>query len=313
VLVVLVEGVVAAIKRQWPTAPAWLVSWSAGILVIILAAGGIFVLAEGTVQMVAQGPALVARLNSLLQTAGRSLHLAVPLNLQAIVGEVKVGQVASVVLSGVQGVGGTTILVIIYFGFMLAGRQRISKKFDVIASSSGPSSPNRLVERAASDVRTYMWVQTVTGAMITLAVTVAMVAVGMHNVLFWTVVFFLLTYIPNIGVTVGSIAPALFALLQFPTAWQAIVVFAAAQVAAFVVGNVIYPRMQAETQNIDPIVTILALSFWTILWGLSGAFLAVPLTLMLMMVFAQFDSTKWITAALSNDGKPDFGKRENKM
>ena len=38
-----------------------------------------------------------------------------------------------------------------------------------------------------------------------------------------------------------------------------------------------------------------------------------PLTLMLMMVFAQFDSTKWITAALSNDGKPDFGKRENKM
>jgi AI-2 transport protein TqsA len=53
---------------------------------------------------------------------------------------------------------------------------------------------------------------------------------------------------------------------------------------------------------------ILSLSFWTVLWGLSGAFLAVPMTLMLMMVFAQFDSTKWISAALSNDGKPDFRK-----
>ena len=309
----LVEGVVAAIKRHWPTAPAWLVSWSAGILVIFLAAAGIFVLAEGTVQMVAQGPALVTRLNGLLQAAGRALHLTVPLNLSALVGEVKVGQVASFVLSGVQGVGGTTILVIIYFGFTLAGRQRISKKFDVIAASSGPSSPNRLVERAAAGVRTYMWVQTVTGVMITLAVTVAMVVVGLHNVLFWTVVFFLLTYIPNIGVTVGSIAPALFALLQFPTARQAIVIFAASQFAAFVVGNVIYPKMQAETQNIDPLVTILSLSFWTILWGISGAFLAVPLTLMTMIVFAQFGSTRWITAALSNDGKPDFGKREKKM
>ena len=50
------------------------------------------------------------------------------------------------------------------------------------------------------------------------------------------------------------------------------------------------------------------MSFWTFLWGITGAFLAVPLTLMLMMIFAQFDSTKWIAATLSNDGKPDFRK-----
>jgi predicted PurR-regulated permease PerM len=142
--------------------------------------------------------------------------------------------------------------------------------------------------------------------MITAAATAVMLAVGLNNVLFWTVIFFLLTFIPNIGVTVGSIAPALFALLQFPTTWQAIAIFAVTQVAAFVVGNVIYPKMQADTQNIDPIATILALSFWTLFWGIAGAFLAVPLTLMLMMIFAQFDSTNWIAAALSNDGKPVF-------
>ena len=309
VLVVIVEAVVDAIKRHWPGAPAWLVSWIAGVLVIVTAAGGIFVLAEGAVQMVGQGPALASRLNGLVQDIGRALHLSVPLDLQSLVGQVNVRQVASVVLSGVQGIGGTVILVVIYFGFMLAGRRRITRKFDQIAWSSGPSSPNRLVERAAADIRTYMWVQTVTGAMITLAAVLAMMAVGLNNILFWTVVFFLLTYIPNIGVTIGSIAPALFALLQFPTAWQAVVIFGVSQVAALVVGNVIYPKMQAETQNIDPIVTILALSFWTILWGLSGAFLAVPMTLMLMMIFGQFESTRWITAALSNDGKPDFAKK----
>ena len=47
-------------------------------------------------------------------------------------------------------------------------------------------------------------------------------------------------------------------------------------------------------------------AFWTLLWGIPGAFLAVPMTLMLMMIFAQFDNTKWVAAALSNDGKPDF-------
>ena len=66
--------------------------------------------------------------------------------------------------------------------------------------------------------------------------------------------------------------------------------------------------MQAKLQNIDPVATIFALTLWTLLWGLSGAFLAVPLTPMLMMVFAQFDSTRWVAAVLSNDGKPDFGR-----
>jgi predicted PurR-regulated permease PerM len=72
------------------------------------------------------------------------------------------------------------------------------------------------------------------------------------------------------------------------------------------VGNLIYPRMQAETQNIDPVATILALAFWGFLWGLPGAFLAVPLTLMLMMVCAQFESTRWVAVLLSNDGSPQF-------
>jgi predicted PurR-regulated permease PerM len=45
-----------------------------------------------------------------------------------------------------------------------------------------------------------------------------------------------------------------------------------------------------------------------VLWGIAGAFLAVPLTLMSMMVFAQFESTRPVAALLSNDGNPVFRK-----
>jgi len=60
-------------------------------------------------------------------------------------------------------------------------------------------------------------VQTITGLILTTAATAVMLAVHLDNVLFWAVIFFLLTFIPNIGVTVGSIAPSLFALVQFDT------------------------------------------------------------------------------------------------
>jgi predicted PurR-regulated permease PerM len=307
VLVVLVEALVTWIRRIWPRGPRWLVSWIAGLVVIIAAAGGIFALAQGGVQLVQQAPALIDRIEEVVQSIGRSLRLHETLHLSALLGQVKVAQIAGYVLSGVQGVGGTVLLVIIYFGFMIFGRQRISRKLDAMAAESRRDDLTKaLIERAAADVRTYMWVQTVTGLMITAGAVAVMLFVGLDNVLFWAVIFFLLTFIPQIGVTVGSIAPALFALLQFPTTWQAFLIFAVIQFVAFIVGNLIYPRMQADTQNIDPVATILSLSFWTVLWGIPGAFLAVPMTLMLMMIFAQFENTKWVAAILSNDGKPDF-------
>ncbi|HEY6048992.1 MAG TPA: AI-2E family transporter [Sphingomicrobium sp.] len=310
VLAVLVNALVRWIQRLWPRAPFWTVSILTGLIVIFLAAGGIFVMAQGAVQMVAQGPALVSKLEQIVQSTGRSMGLREPVHLTTIIGSVSIPEIAGSLLSGLQGLASGVLLIIVYFGFILAGQQRIGRKIDAVAGASESSRAVKdVVARIAADIRTYVWVQTVTGAILTASAALIMLIVGLHNVLFWSVIFFLLTFIPNIGVTVGSIAPSLFALIQFPTPWQALVIFGAIQIVATVVGNLIYPRLQAETQNIDPVATILSLAFWTFLWGLPGAFLAVPLTLMLMMVFAQFESTTWIAAMLSNDGKPRFRKK----
>ena len=310
VLVVLVDAVVAFIDRRWPRAPRWAVSLLAGLTVIVSASLGIFVLAQGAVQVVDQGPALVERLEAMVQIVGRSVGYTEPLHLSTIVGQVSVPKVAGAILSAAQGVAGAVLLIIVYFGFMVAGRRRIRRKFDAAAGTTKRRQVVKTaLDRIAADLRTYLWVQTITGVMLAVASALVMFTVGLDNVLFWTIVLFLLSFIPTIGVTIGSVAPALFALLQFPGPWQGIAIFAGIQVVAFVIGNMIYPRMQANTQNIDPVTTLLALSLWTFLWGVPGAFLAVPMTLMLMMVFAQFESTRWVAAVLSNDGKPDFHKR----
>jgi predicted PurR-regulated permease PerM len=309
VLVVLVDAVVNFINARWPKAPRWAVSAAAGFIVILSASAGMFVLAKGAVQVVHQGPALLGRIDALVRNASASFGSRRPLDLQAVVGHVSIPEVAGSILSAVQGIAGAVLLIIIYFGFMVTGRRRISHKVDVISGTSARrSAVKSIIDRIAADIRTYLWVQAVTGIFLALSAAAVMIAVHLDNVLFWTVIFFLLTFIPNIGVTIGSIAPALFALLQFDTIWPAVAIFVVIQVAAFIVGNLIYPRMQADTQNIDPVTTIVALSLWTFLWGIPGAFLAVPMTLMLMMACAQFESTRWVAAALSNDGEPNFHK-----
>lgn len=310
ILAVLVNALVRFIQNRWSAAPAWAVSLLAGLVVIVTASTSIFVMAQGAAQMVSQGPALVARLDSIALEIGRSLHLQEPLHIASIIGKVSVADVAGFLLSGMQGLFSGLLLMVVYFGFMLAGRKRIASKVERAAGSTSRATMiTTTIGRIAADIETYVLVQTITGLILTTSAIVVMLGVGLDNVLFWAVIFFLLTFIPNIGVTVGSVAPSLFALIQFQTVWQAITIFVVIQVVATIVGNLIYPRLQAHTQNIDPVATLLSLAFWSWLWGLPGAFLAVPMTLMSMMVFTQFPSTRWVAAMLSNDGNPVFRRR----
>lgn len=307
VLAILVDALVRSIDRRVPQAPAWAVAALAGGLIALGAAGAIYVVAHGAAEMVGQAPALVARLDQLVAHLGRMGGLDEPLRLNTLIGRVSVPSLAGGVLATVQGVVSGVFLMIVYFGFMLASRARLAPKVrNIAASSRHADAIKKGMGRIAGDIQTYVWVQTLTGVMLAVVSGLVMFTIELDNALFWTIVIFMLSFIPVIGVTVGSIAPALFALLQFPTLWQAAAVFGSIQVAALVVGNFIYPRMQADTQNIDPVATILALSLWTFLWGLPGAFLAVPLTLILMMICAQFQSTRWVAILLSNDGNPDF-------
>jgi AI-2 transport protein TqsA len=273
-------------------------------------AAGIYILAQGAARMVAQGPELIRRVDEIVQLAGQGLHLKKAINLAALTGQVNVPHLAGSVLGSVQSVFSALLLIVTYFGFLLAGRSRMRRLITNLSSTSGgKESIKAAVDYIEADIETYIWVQTVTGVMIAAASAAVMFAVGLDNAWFWTILLFLLCFIPMIGVTVGSIVPALFALLQFASWWQAAVIFGGIQVVAFVVGNFIYPRLQAQTQNINPIATLLALSFWGFLWGLTGAFLAVPMTLMVMMVCAYFEQTRWVAVLLSDDGKPSFPKR----
>ncbi|MFN7496441.1 MAG: AI-2E family transporter, partial [Hyphomonadaceae bacterium] len=157
----------------------------------------------------------------------------------------------------------------------------------------------------ARSMEQYLWVQTITGLMIAVASWALFAVVGLENGLFWATIIFVLSYIPVVGGAAGSLLPAIFALVQFTSPVPALVILAGTQGIGFVVGNIIQPRMTGDSLNISVLVVFLSLVFWGKLWGGPGAFLAVPMTVMLMIVLAQFPSTRWIAVLLSNNGNPD--------
>ncbi len=304
VLAVLVGAVERFVGKRSPKAPGWATASVSALLVLLFAVVAAIVTVQGAAQMVRQAPALIDRIEQIVQAIGHSIGLRETIHLTTLTGAIDIPDVAGQFIGGLGDVMSGLVLMITYFIFILAGRKHVKDKLAYL--SEPPERATRIeaaLGRISSDIETYVWVQTITGLMAAAAAAAVMFAVGLDNALFWTVLLFLLSFIPILGITIGSIVPALFALLQFPTWWQAAAVFGVIQLAAFIIGNLIYPRLQAETQNIDPVATLLSLAFWGFLWGVTGAFLAVPMTLIVMMTCSHFPKTRWVAVLLSNDGK----------
>lgn len=302
---ILIRGLTQRIKRIIPRAPGWIVSTLTVLAVGGVAIAAILVIIEGGMQIVAEGPHVAARLQEIatsINVPGTSLNLA-----QAASTFDVTPALASAAGSLQDGASGIA-LTFLYLAFLLASGRLITKRLRIILASRSSSKAFTVLERSIAGIQAYMAIQTFTGLMMAVAAGLVMYFVGLNNAPFWAVMIFLFAYLPVVGVFIGSIGPTLFAVLQFPTLTPAIIIFISIQIISFVVGNLILPKMQADTQNIDPSAGVLAIGVWTVLWGIPGAFMAIPLTLSIMYALAQFDRLRWIAVLMSNDGSPMPGE-----
>lgn len=304
VLAILINALVRAIVRAWPKASKLTVMVLASAIVGALVISSIVVVVGGAAELASQLPRLTMRLDDLIQQGGRLVHLQAPLSLMTLVASLDLPALAGRVFASLQDAVSGMLLTVLFLIFLLASRHLIKAKLEIIADFQHSAGMMAALERTVKGVEVYVWIQTVTGLMIAGASGAVMMLAGLDNALFWTLALFLLSYIPVLGVAVGSVAPALFALLQFSTVWPAVAIFLGIQAVSFLVGNLVLPKMQADSQNIDPSISLLVIGIWSVLWGIPGAFLAIPLTLALMLQLAQFESLRWLAVLISNDGHP---------
>jgi predicted PurR-regulated permease PerM len=71
----------------------------------------------------------------------------------------------------------------------------------------------------------------------------------------------------------------------------------------FAIGNFLDPYVMSNSLNLSPIAILLSLAVWSELWGIPGAFLAVPITAILTIVFSEFAGTRPVAVLLSRNGR----------
>ncbi|MBT3423732.1 MAG: AI-2E family transporter, partial [Bacteroidetes bacterium] len=107
---------------------------------------------------------------------------------------------------------------------------------------------------------------------------------------------------PTIGSLIATLFPSIIALVQFSSFSHFFLVLALIGAVQILVGNLLEPRIMGQTLNISPLVVIISLTFWGAIWGVLGMLLSVPIMVMLIIIFAQFENTKSIAVLLSAKG-----------
>ncbi|MCC6744790.1 MAG: AI-2E family transporter [Acidobacteria bacterium] len=133
-------------------------------------------------------------------------------------------------------------------------------------------------------------------------------ALGVEFALLFGFLTFLLNFIPTIGTLVALALPVPVILLN-PTLplSSKILALTIPSVIQFIIGNIVQPKLQGDALDLHPVVVLMALIFWGMIWGTAGLFLATPITAVIKIVCEQVPGARPFAQVLAGDLDPLLG------
>ena len=161
------------------------------------------------------------------------------------------------------------------------------------------------MNRISSGVKRYMWVNAVTSAMSGIVAFAIFSWIDLDFAPLLALIVFVVGFIPNIGAFIGVALPSLVALIQFDSYGPFLIVLFGYGAADQIIANLIQPQMQGRSLNLSTFMVMVSLTFFATVWGGIGAFLAIPMMVVVLTLCAEIPATRWIAVLLSSDGRLD--------
>lgn len=217
-----------------------------------------------------------------------------------------INPLASQVGSAVRAITGNSVTIFLYTVFMLLERGRIFKKINLLsADAEQRGAVNETIADISRLVRQYITVKTASNLVTATISYFIMRFIGIDFAGFWALLIFALNFIPIVGAVSAIAFPVTLSLVQpegggVQTALLALVLLVGAEQT---MSSAIEPRLIGRSVNLSPLVILLSLAVWGSLWGFAGLLLAVPITVTVMIILTQFESTRPIAIMLSDNGE----------
>ncbi len=214
----------------------------------------------------------------------------------------------------VQGVLTAILDVVVTFGLALF------IFFFMISAALALPTPSRMgldpgssiigkISALTEDIRKYMTVLTGINFLVGLGDTIFLIIMGVPYALLWGLLAWFMGYIPSIGFMIALIPPVLmaYALYGLPTALIVLVGYILINGG---IQNFIQPKIMGQSLKVSPLVIFVGLFIWGYLLGGIGAILAVPMTMLVIIIMENFEGTRPIAVLMRFTGEEKKEERK---
>ena len=190
------------------------------------------------------------------------------------------------------------LTVFVFLVFIILEAETLPKRLAAAYPSDTEENLKVILSDIGEGVFRYVILKTAVSLGAGVVTAVILIAMGIPGWLLWSMLTFLLSYVPYIGSLVALIPPAILGfLLLEPTSAIILVVLLIAKEQIW--GQFIENKLFGSSLDISPIVLLLVTAFWFWLWGIMGMILAVPMAVIAKIILSNIPETRPISILLS--------------
>ncbi|RUV20922.1 AI-2E family transporter [Mesorhizobium sp. M7A.F.Ca.MR.245.00.0.0] len=184
---------------------------------------------------------------------------------------------------------GLTIIFVLSLFLLASGTMFYEKIIQSFASLSEKKRALRVVYDVEREISHYLLTVTIINAGLGTVIALGLWALGMPNPLVWGAAAALLNFLPYVGALITIVLVTVMALISFDTIFYALLAPAFVILCDIVEGQFVTPMVVGRRLEINAVAILIAIAFWSWLWGFVGALMAVPLLVVIKVFCDHFD------------------------
>ena len=183
-------------------------------------------------------------------------------------------------LQALASAGVVTVLMI----FMLLERRELRDRVILLIGYRRMTATTRALDEAGARISRYLLMQSIINGSFGVAVGLGLFLIGVPYAITWGCLAAALRFIPYLGAFVALLLPLALSLAVFSGWLQPALVVGLFLVLELITGWVMEPWLYGQSAGVSPVALLIALTFWTWLWGPVGLLMATPLTVCLIVL-----------------------------
>mgnify|MGYP001141762298 CR=1 FL=1 len=193
-----------------------------------------------------------------------------------------------------------SVVIAFYMIFLLQSAARLPRRVAASFSTGRAKGIMEVAESINRAISEYLAVKVKASLLVAVPVGLLCWGFGITGAATWGVVTFFGNFLPYVGPLISVVPPLALAFLEYDALWPPIVFSLLLLAINGVTANLIEPAMTGKALNLSPLIVLIGLAFWSLLWGLVGMVLAVPLTVIFKIVLEHTPATRPFALLMSD-------------